>query len=172
MGVIVNPGHFLSGGPFPCTDVRWHRVGMDDSPLRCYLAAPYDDAPLVRDLHRRLSARGVRCTSAWAEQADGPERLDLMPLEELRARALANDVALAESDVVVVLPREGKGREMYGEARLAVAFGIPVIWVGPTRCLTSYRAGVECVDDVEAAVREIVARAAAWARRLRAVDAA
>ncbi len=95
-----------------------------------------------------------------------------MPIEELRARALANDVALAESDVVVVLPREGKGREMYGEARLAVAFGIPVIWVGPTRCLTSYRAGVLCVDDVEAALREVVARSAAWERRLRAVDAA
>ena len=132
---------------------------MTDSPLRCYLAAPYDDAPLVRGLHHRLRALGVRCTSLWAEHADGPERLDLMPLEELRVRAMQNDVALAESDLVIVLPREGKGREMYGEARLAVAFGIPVVWVGPTRCLTAYRAGVLLVDDVEAAIREVAARA-------------
>ncbi len=134
------------------------------SELRCYVASPFDDAPLVRRLHARLRALHVRPTSSWAEHAEGPEQLDLLPLETVRALALRNDVALAESDVVVVLPREGKGREMYGEARLAVAFGIPVLWVGPTRCLTAYRAGVERVDTVEEALTRIAALAAAHAR--------
>lgn len=125
------------------------------SELRCYVASPYDDAPLVREVHARLRALGVRPTSTWAEHATGPERLDEMPLEQLRAIAVRNDVALAESDVVMVLPREGRGREMYGEARLAVAFGIPVLWVGSTRCLTAYRAGVERVATVEDALAHV-----------------
>lgn len=123
--------------------------------LRCYVASPYDDAPLVREVHARLRALGVRPTSTWAEHADGPERLDEMPIDQLRAIAIRNDVALAESDIVVVLPREGRGREMYGEARLAVAFGIPLVWVGPTRCLTSYRAGVERVATLDEALSHV-----------------
>ncbi|MGZ5968079.1 MAG: hypothetical protein ACXWP4_10465, partial [Polyangiales bacterium] len=103
-----------------------------------------------------LRALGIRPTSSWAEQATGPENLEEMPIELVRAIASRNDHALSVSDVIVVLPREGAGREMYGEARLAVALGIPMIWVGEPRCLTSYREGVLRVPDLESAVIELV----------------
>jgi hypothetical protein len=124
--------------------------------LLCYVAAPYGDAPIVRKLHAHLRSLGIRPTSTWAEGATGPENLEEMPIDLVRAIAARNDHALSVSDVVVVLPREGAGREMYGEARLAVALGIPMIWVGDPRCLTAYREGVTRVPDLETALSELV----------------
>jgi hypothetical protein len=128
------------------------------SPLRCYVAAPFADAPFVREVHACLRLLGLEPTSCWAEgaAADGtPERLDLMPLEEVRALAERNDHALATSDVVLVLPREGAGREMYAEARLAVAIGLPLVWVGNPRPLTAYREGVVRVETLPEAYRAL-----------------
>lgn len=131
--------------------------------LRCYVAAPFGDAPFVREVHARLRALGIEPTSAWAEHADGPELLEEMPLDDVRALAARNDHALSVSDVVLVLPREGAGREMFAESRLAVAFGIPVLWVGFPRCLTSYREGVDRFPSLEAALAHLSQRARAHA---------
>lgn len=127
-----------------------------DSPLRCYVAAPFGDAPFVREVHACLRLLGIEPTSSWAEHADGtPEQLDAMPLAEVRALADRNDHALATSDVVLVLPREGAGREMYAEARLAIAIGLPVIWVSGPRPLSAYREGVVLVDSLAEAFQEL-----------------
>jgi hypothetical protein len=131
--------------------------------LRVYVAAPYPDAPQVRAIHEDLRAGGLAPTSVWAEEADGPEDLLAMPLEEIRRRAERNDRALAASDVVVVLPRVGAGREMYGEARLAVALGVPVVWVGSPVCLTTFREGVTRVDSLGQATALLLSLAAARA---------
>lgn len=130
--------------------------------LRCYVAAPFGDAPFVREVHACLRLLGLEPTSSWAEHADGsPEQLDAMPLEEVRALAERNDHALATSDVVLVLPREGAGREMYAEARLAIAIGLPVVWVGGPRPLSAYREGVILVDSLTDAFRTLYERSVA-----------
>ncbi|MBI2395765.1 MAG: hypothetical protein HYV09_39740 [Deltaproteobacteria bacterium] len=130
--------------------------------LRCYVAAPFGDAPFVREVHACLRLLGLGPTSSWAEHADGsPEQLDAMPLEEVRALAERNDHALATSDVVLVLPREGAGREMYAEARLAIAIGLPVVWVGGPRPLSAYREGVILVDSLTDAFRTLYERSVA-----------
>ena len=130
------------------------------SPLRCYVAAPFVDAPYVREVHGCLRLLGIEPSSSWAELADGqPEQLEAMPLEQVRAIAERNDHALATSDVVLVLPREGAGREMYAEARLAIAIGLEVIWVGGPRPLSAYREGVTLVDTVQEAFRCLYERA-------------
>jgi len=129
------------------------------SSLRCYVAAPFVDAPYVREVHACLRLLGIEPSSSWAESADGePERLDLMPLEQVRAIAERNDHALATSDVVLVLPRDGAGREMYAEARLAIAIGLEVIWVGGPRPLSAYREGVALVDTLQEAFRLLYER--------------
>jgi len=129
------------------------------SPLRCYVAAPFVDAPYVREVHGCLRLLGIEPSSSWAELADGqPEQLDAMPLEQVRAIAERNDHALATSDVVLVLPREGAGREMYAEARLAIAIGLEVIWVGGPRPLSAYREGVALVDTLQEAFRLLYER--------------
>lgn len=138
---------------------RRPRADEGSSPLRCYVAAPLADAPVVREVHGCLRLLGIEATSSWAETCDdAPERLDDMPLDEVRALAALNDHALATSDVVLVLPREGAGREMYAEARLAIAIGLPVIWVGSPRPLSAYREGVVRVDTVAEAFRELYER--------------
>lgn len=132
------------------------------SSLRCYVAAPFADAPHVREVHACLRLLGIEPSSSWAEaaSADGqPERLDLMPIEQVRAIAERNDHALATSDVVLVLPRDGAGREMYAEARLAIAIGLEVIWVGNPRPLSAYREGVLQVATLVEAFRVLYERA-------------
>lgn len=134
--------------------------------LRCYVAAPFGDAPFVREVHACLRLLGIEPTSCWADAGDGsPERLDLMPLDEVRALAERNDHALATSDVVLVLPREGAGREMYAEARLAIAIGLPVLWVGGPRPLSAYREGVARVDSLAEAFQHLTTLRAERAER-------
>lgn len=126
--------------------------------LRCYVAAPFIDASFVREVHACLRLLGIEPTSSWAEHANGPEDLESMPLDEVRAIAERNDHALATSDVVLVLPRETAGREMYAEARIALAIGLPVVWVGGPKPLSAYREGVARVDSLAEAFRELRAR--------------
>jgi hypothetical protein len=127
--------------------------------LRCYVAAPYGDASIVRAVHELLRASGIEPTSSWAEGASGVEDLESMPLAEVRALAARNDLALSGSDVLLALPRDGAGREMFAEIRLALAFGIPVVWVGHPRCLSAYREGVVRVEGLGEAVEELRRRA-------------
>jgi hypothetical protein len=110
--------------------------------LRAYLAAPFLDAPLVRDLDAHLVSLGIGVTSAWAAAANGPEALEALAPEDVRRIALANDRDLLSAHVVVVLARDGAGAEMFAEARLALAHRIPVVWVGTRRPLSAYRDGV------------------------------
>jgi len=131
----------------------------ENSGLRCYVAAPFGDAPFVREVHACLRLLGIEPTSSWAEHADGsPEQLDDMPIAEVRALAERNDHALATSDVVLVLPREGAGREMYAEARLAIAIGLPVVWVAGPRPLSAYREGVVRVETLAEAFQDLYER--------------
>ena len=118
---------------------------------RVYVAAPFGRGPFVaRVVHPALAARGLEATSSWVATADGaPERLDALPLERVRAIAERNDADLASSQVVLVLGDVGTGREMYAEARIAIALGLPVVWVGPPYPLSAYREGVDRVRSVE-----------------------
>jgi hypothetical protein len=110
--------------------------------LRVYLAAPFADAPQVRELDTKLVELGIDVTSTWADAANGPEELDKMPVAEVRRVALANDRDLLRAHLVVTLARDGAGAEMFAEVRLALAHRIPVLWVGTRRPLSAYRQGV------------------------------
>ena len=121
--------------------------------FRIYVAAPYGDAPLVRGVHALLRSLGLEPTSTWAEESDDcAEELAAMSIRVVRRLAQRNDDDLASSEAVLVLPREGAGREMYAEARLAIAFRIPVVWVGTPVCLTAFREGVSRVPSLQDAL--------------------
>jgi hypothetical protein len=117
--------------------------------LRVYLAAPYLDAPAVRDLDAKLDGLGFDVTSTWAHAASGPEVLGSRPLDDVRRIAHANDRDLLSANLVVALAREGAGAEMFAEVRLALAHRIPVLWVGTKRPLSAYREGVLRVADLD-----------------------
>jgi hypothetical protein len=120
--------------------------------VRVYFCSPYADAAHVRRLHRIAHARGLLPVSSWAETvSDGPERLESLPRRSVRALAERNDADLLSAHVLVVLAREGAGGEMFAEARLALAHGAPIVWVGTRRPLTAYREGVVRFQGVTAA---------------------
>ena len=119
--------------------------------LYCYVAAPYIDAGRVLDVHERLVDLGIQPTSTWARTADGPEDLSRVTEDGLRLIARANDSDLRGSHVVLVLARDGAGGEMFAEARIALEWGRPVVWVG-RRILSAYRDGVVRVEDIDDAL--------------------
>jgi hypothetical protein len=129
---------------------------------RVYVAAPYARGPFVADVvHPALRARGLAPASSWALRADGtPERLERLPLDTVRAIAERNDADLAGSDLVLVLGDEGTGREMYAEARIAIALGLPVVWLGPPYPLSAYREGVVRVLALDEALAALSVLAA------------
>lgn len=121
--------------------------------LRCYVAAPFEDAPLVRDVHARLVMLGMQPTSEWAETpaATGErENLRELTIHELAYLAGRNDGAVMTSDAVLVLARDGVGGEMFAEARLAYALGSALVWVGRTT-LSAYRPDVVRVSSLDEA---------------------
>ena len=120
--------------------------------LRVYLAAPFLDAPAVRDLDTKLETLGIDVTSTWAHAASGPEALGGMPVDEVRRIALANDRDLLGAHLVVALARDGAGAEMFAEVRLALAHRVPVLWVGTRRPLSAYREGVLRVASLDEAI--------------------
>ena len=128
---------------------------------RVYVAAPFGRGPFVlASVHPALEARGLACTSSWAQGADGtPERLDALPIERVRAIAARNDADLAASDVVLVLGDVGTGREMYAEARMAIALGLPVVWLGPPFPLSAYREGVVRATSLDEALEGVASLA-------------
>lgn len=141
----------MSAPHFPPREAAKHAEGMQ---TRIYVAAPFGRGPFVAgEVHPALAARGFSCTSSWVGSANGaPERLDELPIERVRAIAERNDADLASSDLVIVLGDVGTGREMYAEARIAIALGLPVVWVGPPFPLSAYREGVVRVRSMEEAL--------------------
>ena len=109
--------------------------------MKVYVAAPYADAPMVRELHNELCGTGWEPTSTWAEIADAAEDFTLSTPSQLRKAAQANDADIMRSHVLLVIAREGAGGEMFAEARLALVHGIPVVWVGRF-VLSAWRHGV------------------------------
>lgn len=122
---------------------------------RIYVAAPYEDAGHVRDLHKRLRSLGFEPSSRWAESSRGPEDFTKYTPLQLRAIAEGNDQDVFDSDVMIVLARAGAGGEMFAEARVALGFGIPVVWVG-RRTLSAWRLGVHRVTDIDDGIAKII----------------
>lgn len=124
-----------------------------------YVAAPYADAPAVREVHGRMLALGsLRPTSSWAMRATGPERLESMALLDIHSAIECNDRDLADSDAMLVLARSNAGGEMFAEVARALAQDIQIVWVG-RRILSTFRPGVLIVDDLDEAL-EVLMRVA------------
>lgn len=124
--------------------------------LSVYVASPYANAPFVRELHETLRAHDMLVTSNWAEHASGAEDFSTMSIAELRSVAAGNDRDVRASDVVLVVDFDGKGRETYGELRVALEWGKAVIFVGRPN-LSAWRRGVVRASDVDEAVSMLVA---------------
>jgi transcriptional regulator with XRE-family HTH domain len=125
-----------------------------------YVAAPYADALHVRRVHDLLRRVAIEPTSQWAEDATGPEALDELPLSDVREMAERNDEYLLASHALLVVPRDNAGAEMFAEARIALEYEIPVVWVGARRPLSAYRPGVVRVGAISEAVEKLVSLAA------------
>ena len=104
-----------------------------------YVAAPYADAAVARNVHELLRLHGLDVTSRWAEAARGLE--PCLGEAAMRDRAAANDRDVLRADAMLVLSRDGAGGEMFAEARLAIERGKPIFWVGRP-ILSAYRLGV------------------------------
>ena len=116
--------------------------------MNLYVAAPFERAPEVRDLHALARPLGLTAVSFWAEEAHGPENLRALPRDVARALGRKNDRDLLSAHLVVALASYGAGGEMFAEVRLALAHRIPVLWVGARRPLSAYREGVLRVSSV------------------------
>jgi hypothetical protein len=125
---------------------------MNSSACRVYVAAPLADAPLVRDVHARLRQHGFLPVSYWAEEPSNYGVDDFEDLAAVRAKMALNDAGVAGADVFLVLARDGAGGEMFCEARMAIAMGAPVVWVG-RRVLSTFREGVYHFDGLELAMQ-------------------
>src|SRR5262249_18320094 len=134
-------------GPRRSVRLRWPYAAMGD-PMKhnlphVYVAAPYADRMLVRDVHVKLVEAGMVPASNWAN-SNVPG--DLQP--EATARPIhQNDTSIAVSDAVLVLARPGAGGEMFCEVTRALVWGTPVYWVG-RRILSAFRPGVRLFGDV------------------------
>lgn len=120
--------------------------------LRCYVCAPFaEGASLRRSLPGRLAAIGVNLTARWLDLATGAEDFSRYSVDELRGFALQNDEDLHGANVALLVDFFGAGRETYAEARLALEWRTPVIWVGrPT--LSTWRPGVLRASDLDEAM--------------------
>lgn len=119
--------------------------------VKVYVAAPFQDAPMVREVHERLVALGATYTSTWAESAVGEEDFSKFTPTQLARIADSNDEDVRRSDIVLVMARHGAGGESFCEARLAIDLGRRVLWVG-RRILSAWRPGVIRCEDLDEAL--------------------
>jgi hypothetical protein len=130
-----------------------------------YVAAPYALAPMVRAIHERLYAAGCAPTSQWARLAKHTlEQLERCSPDELRSAWELNDACIDGSDAMLFVACLNKGGESFVELGRALQLGIPVLWTGERRILSSYRNGVYRVT-LDEAMRALEHAAAAANRR-------
>ncbi len=134
-------------------------MGTETTP-RVYVAAPFQDARSVFEVHESLRELRLEPSSSWVALAlvVGAEDFSRFTPERLRELAETNDLDVASSKAMLVLAREGVGGEMFAEARLALMMGIPVVWLG-RRTLSAWRLGVvraESLDEALALVSKLV----------------
>lgn len=121
-----------------------------------YICAPFDDGAFVRVVHERLEALGISPSSTWVTEADGAEDFTRFAPVELRRIAERNDRDIRGSHIVLVLDEAGRGRETCAEARIALEWGKPVVWVGrPT--LSTWRRNVVRAETIDEAIETLVA---------------
>ena len=124
--------------------------------MKIYVAAPFQDRPLVRDVHDALMTFGFIPVSTWAYSK---AEKDIASLDEARPAIEQNDRDLARADAVLVLARLGAGAEMFCEMTRALLDGKPVYWIG-RRSLSAYRPGVTRCEDTQDAVRHMLTEVA------------
>lgn len=130
--------------------------------LSIYVAAPFEDAGVVRVIHDRIRREGMNATSEWAEQATGAEDFARFLPSQLCTFAQDNDRDLRACNVVLVLARHGAGGEMFSEARVALEWGRAAIWVG-RRTLSAWRPNVVRADSLDDAFAALAKMRVAYA---------
>lgn len=114
--------------------------------LHVYVAAPYEDAALVREVHAELEKYDIVATSLWADEARGAEDFSTYTPTQLRAAAESNDEDIDRSHAMIVMARKGAGGEMFAEARYAAHLGMPTFWCG-RMTLSAWRWNVVRVEN-------------------------
>jgi hypothetical protein len=125
--------------------------------ISVYVAAPYEDHPMVRGVHDHIISSGMQVTSQWAEEAvgKGEESLDTLSPVDVHRLAELNDRDIGRSDAMIVLARQGAGGEMFCEMRYALMLGLAVYWVGTRRILSTFRPAVRICNSVAHALDAI-----------------
>lgn len=118
--------------------------------MHLYVAAPYPDIAMVRQLHMKLETIDIVPTSSWASGADNEDFSKFTPMQ-LRRAAEANDQDIHRAHAVLVIARPGAGGEMFAEARYAEMLGMPIFWVGRLT-LSSWRPNVVRCASIEEAL--------------------
>lgn len=113
--------------------------------MRVYLAARWEQGPLMREWRRMLGLQGVGCTSRWLDvQASGLRAVENDDI--MLANAVVDFEDVKAADVLVCYsPPEGFGHGRGGRhAELGVALGLgkPVVLVGERENIFHWHPGV------------------------------
>lgn len=119
--------------------------------MKIYVAAPFENGPIVRELHERLSSLGHEPVGRWvAEAGGGKDGLHRLSISKISSLLDTNDEDVVSSDVLVALVTPGMGKEMFCEAALARLLRKPVIWVGREEWLplSAFRPGAWRTESI------------------------
>jgi nucleoside 2-deoxyribosyltransferase len=127
------------------------------SPLKVYLAAPFESRELMLALRDALQARGVYVTSTWLTPADGNNQNMAVirdNYDDCRVRAIQDFRDIDEADVLVLYkPRELHRQPTTGghhvEVGYALGHGKPVFVIGDRENIFHYHPMTTTVKDIE-----------------------
>lgn len=135
------------------------------SPLKVYLAAPFEERPVVIHIKECLEARGVIVTSTWLTDADtaSMDALKSNPdslFANARMRALKDYEDIDEADVVVLYkPKAIHKRPTSGghhdEVGYAHGTGKPVVIYGERENVFHYHPLVSTVGSLDELCRAL-----------------
>jgi len=121
-----------------------------------YVAAPFERAAYVKQIHDMLTKLDFGFTSTWVEASTGGAE-PFKGEEAMRLAAESNDTCVLDADALLVLAYPGQGAEMFCEMSLALQHKKPVFYVGQRIVLSAYRSGVMRFPSLLEAVRALAA---------------
>jgi hypothetical protein len=119
---------------------------------KVYIAAPWECAPTVRNVHTILRDRGFEPTSSWAELPEADGTVEMLTPHSARKALAINTKAIGDSHAMLFICRKGLGGEAFVEFALARSQAIPVFWVGPRVILSTFSPGVTLCDSLPDAI--------------------
>jgi nucleoside 2-deoxyribosyltransferase len=131
--------------------------------LTIYVAAPKSEVLRAREVtHRLAGIENVTVVSTWHDTVQ-PTDQDPADTETTKKILKTNNRDLSWADAMVVITKDGAGRETYVELGRALARGLRVFWLGnegggALSCADEMVSKFESMDELADAVKEHATR--------------